>query len=127
VEEPVIYARGAAVEIRMQIQFFGSLRSPIYGLTIRTLDGVTVFGANTRSRYLVVKTPSAGDETEIVFKFQLNVLAGDYFISRGVADDDEQADQIAVDRRYDVLHLIVKGGPDDLGFADMEMSISESA
>jgi len=26
-----------------------------------------------------------------------------------------------------VLHLIVKGGPDDLGFADMEMSISESA
>jgi lipopolysaccharide transport system ATP-binding protein len=127
VEEPVIYARGASVEIRMQIHFFESLRSPIYGLTIRTLDGVTVFGANTRSRYLVVKTPSAGDETEIVFKFQLNVLAGDYFISLGVADDDEQADQIAVDRRYDVLHLIVKGGPDDLGFADMEMSISESA
>ena len=127
VEEPVIYARGASVEIRMQIHFFESLRSPIYGLTIRTLDGVTVFGANTRSRYLTVKTPSSGDETEIVFKFQLNVLAGDYFISLGVADDDEQADQVAVDRRYDMLHVIVKGGPDDLGFADMQMSISELA
>ena len=44
-----------------------------------------------------------------------------------MADDDEQADQIAVDRRYDMLHLIVKGGPDDLGFADMDMSISESS
>ena len=127
VEEPMIYARGAAVEIRMRIHFFESLLSPIYGLTIRTLDGVTVFGANTRSRYLAVKTPSSGDETEIVFKFQLNVLAGDYFISLGVADDDEQADQIAVDRRYDMLHVIVKGGPDDLGFADMQMSISELA
>ena len=127
VEEPMIYARGAAVEIRMQIHFFESLRSPIYGLTIRTLDGVTVFGANTRSRYLAVKAPSSGDETEIIFKFQLNVLAGDYFISLGVADDDEQADQIAVDRRYDMLHVIVKGGPDDLGFADMQMSISELA
>ncbi len=125
VEEPVIYARGASVEIRMQIHFFESLRSPIYGLAIRTLDGVTVFGANTRSRYQAVKTPSSGEETEIVFKFQLNVLAGDYFISLGVADDDEQADQIAVDRRYDMLHVIVKGGPDDLGFADMQMSISE--
>ena len=127
VEEPVIYARGASVEIRMQVHFFESLRSPIYGLTIRTLDGVIVFGANTRSRYLVVKTPSSGDDTEIVFKFQLNVLAGDYFISLGVADDDEQADQIAVDRRYDMLHVIVQGGPDDLGFADMQMSISELA
>ena len=126
VEDPVTYPRGASVEIRMQIHFFEALRRPIYGLTMRTLDGVTVFGANTRSRYLAVKTPSSGDETEIVFKFQLNVLAGDYFISLGVADDDEQADQIAVDRRYDMLHLVVKGGPDDFGFADMEMSISES-
>ena len=75
---------------------------------------------------MAVKTPLSGDETEIVFKFQLNVLAGDYFISLGVADDDEQADQIAVDRRYDMLHLVVKGGPDDFGFADLEMSISES-
>jgi hypothetical protein len=73
-----------------------------------------------------VKSLCAGDETEIVFKFQLNVLPGDYFISLGIADDDQQNDQVAVDRRYDMLHLTVKGGPDDFGFAEMHMIISES-
>ena len=125
-EEPLVYARGSSIELRMQVHVFESLGSPIYGLTIRTLDGVSVFGANTRSRHFVVKSLCAGDETEIVFKFQLNVLPGDYFISLGIAEDDQEHDQIAVDRRYDMLHLIVKGGPDDFGFAEMHMVISES-
>ena len=97
----------------------------IYGLTIRTVDGVMVFGANTRSRQMETKKRTRGETAEIRFRFTLNLLPGEYFLSLGVAQDDDTVDNLAIDRRYDLVHLSVTGGPDDLGFAELCMEIEE--
>ena len=119
--------RGGEVEIKIMVEFYENLDSVIYGCTLRTLDGVTVFGANTRSRHLQIRSRCKGDIAEIIFQFRVNVLPGEYFISLGVAEDSERSDQIAIDRRYDMLHLAVRGGPDDFGMADLEMKIREES
>ena len=125
VERPSVFPRGALVELRMQVEFHKSLDRIIYGFTLKTLEGVTVFGANTRSRHQLIQARTEGDVGEVKFRFRLNVLAGEYFVSLGVAVDDEHSDQIAVDRRYDMLHLKVTGGPEDFGLAEFAMNISE--
>ena len=61
----------------------------------------------------------------MVFRFRLNVLPGEYFVSLGVAVDDEHIDQVAIDRRYDMLHLKVTGGPEDFGLSEFKMTIAE--
>jgi hypothetical protein len=73
----------------------------------------------------LIQARTEGDVGEVKFRFRLNVLAGEYFVSLGVAVDDEHSDQIAVDRRYDMLHLKVTGGPEDFGLAEFAMNISE--
>jgi len=59
------------------------------------------------------------------FLFDLNLVPGEYFISLGVALDDGERDNIAIDRRYDLIHLTVRGDYGGFGLAQMNMSISE--
>ena len=60
-----------------------------------------------------------------LFQFDLNLVPGEYFISLGVALDDGERDNIAIDRRYDLIHLTVRGDYGGFGLAQMNMSISE--
>ena len=124
-EDPVTFERGVAIELQMRVYFHESMEDVIYGLTIRTVDGVMVFGANTRSRQMETKKRTRGETAEIRFRFTLNLLPGEYFLSLGVAQDDDSVDNLAIDRRYDLVHLSVIGGPDDLGFAELCMQIEE--
>ena len=124
-EDPATFERGAAIELYVMVYFHESMEDLIYGLTIRTVDGVMVFGANTRSRQMETKKRTRGETAEIRFRFALNLLPGEYFLSLGVAQDDDSVDNLAIDRRYDLAHLSVIGGPDDLGFAELSMQIEE--
>ena len=53
------------------------------------------------------------------------MVPGEYFISLGVALDDSERDNIAIDRRYDLIHLTVRGDYGGFGLAQMNMSITE--
>ena len=124
-DDPVTFERGESIELQMKVYFHKSMEDIIYGLTIRTVDGVMVFGANTRSRLMETKKRTRGETAEICFLFTLNLLPGEYFLSLGVAQDDDSVDNLAIDRRYDLVHLTVIGGPDDLGFAELCMQIED--
>jgi lipopolysaccharide transport system ATP-binding protein len=126
-EDPVTFARGESIELQMKVYFHELMENVIYGLTIRTVDGVMVFGANTRSRQMETKKRMRGEIAEVYFRFTMNLLPGEYFLSLGVAQDDDSVDNLAIDRRYDLSHLTVSGGPDDLGFAEMKLGISEES
>jgi lipopolysaccharide transport system ATP-binding protein len=123
--DPVTFERGEAIDLQMKVYFHESMESVIYGLTIRTVDGVMVFGANTRNRQIETKMRTRGETANIRFCFTLNLLPGEYFVSLGVAQDDDYVDNLAIDRRYDLVHLTVIGGPDDLGISELYMHIED--
>ncbi len=115
---------GDRIELLLRVVFTADVESPILGLTLKTADGIAVYGANTRDRKLAVPAGKAGSEFLVRYIFDLRVIGGDYFISLGLADDDEEKDNLAVDRRYDLIHLQVKTEQGDFGISALEMQMS---
>lgn len=123
--DQVVFESGENLELMVHVLFFQELTDLIYGCTIKTVDGQTVYGTNTRQRAIDVSHGKAGATAIIRFQFDLNLVPGEYFISLGVALDDGQRDNIAIDRRYDLIHITVRGDYGGFGLAQMNMSITE--
>tara|TARA_B100000446_G_scaffold28615_1_gene23763 strand:+ start:160 stop:573 length:414 start_codon:yes stop_codon:yes gene_type:complete len=123
--DQVVFESGEQLELMVHVRFFEELTDLIYGCTVKTVDGQTVYGTNTRQHALDISHGEAGSTVVIRFQFDLNVVPGEYFISLGVALDDSERDNIAIDRRYDLIHLTVRGDYGGFGLAQMNMSITE--
>ncbi|MFW2440906.1 MAG: ABC transporter ATP-binding protein [Arenicellales bacterium] len=115
---------GDRVDLLIRVVFHQDVSNPIFGLTIKTADGIIVYGANTRARNLAVPAGRAGSEMLIRFSFNADLIGGDYFISLGLADDDEKKDNLAIDRRYDLIHLQIKAEQSDFGISALNMTLS---
>ncbi len=116
---------GENIQLIMQVRYRDDLTGIIYGCTVKTVDGQVVFGANTRNRQMDVITRKRNETVDIRFSLSLDMIPGDYFVSLGVALDDPHRDNLAIDRRYDLIHLCVTGEYGDFGIADLKMKIEE--
>lgn len=97
----------------------------IYGMTVKTTDGKTVYGTNNRLKNQRYSVDHAGDVINIKFEFVANLAAGDYFISLGVAVDDEEKDHVPLDRRYDLIHFNVADDQQSFGIAELGACIEQ--
>jgi len=113
-----------SVSISMHVRYHCTLRKIIYGLTIKTVDGITVFGSNTRLRESFDISVNKDQVDVVTFAFKNNLLPGEYFISLGVAVDDDSVDNLAIDRRYDLIHVTVQGDAKDFGISNIGLDIS---
>ncbi len=124
--DPVVLQQGSVVTVTMKVHFNAPVQDLIYGITLKTLDGVTVYGANTRDRDIKTAGRITGDQIEVCFSLKLNLLKGNYFVSLGVAQSQEQEnDNLGLDRRYDLFSFTVHGESPDFGLANLEMSFRE--
>lgn len=117
--------RGDDLRIRVSVLFEHDVEDIIYGITVKTNDGNAVYGTNSRLVGSLPSSQKGGDLVSLEYKLTLNLLAGDYFVSLGVAQDHVVKDAIPVDRRYDMIHLHVGQTADAFGFASLDASISE--
>ena len=115
--------RGQKIRLDVSINLTESIDHLILGFTVKTVDGRTVFGANTRERDVKLPELGAGDNLTVQFDFVCALIPGEYFLSIGLAQDDQSRDNIAVDRRYDLIHMPVRGSSGDFGVADLGLSI----
>ena len=115
---------GDHIDLLLRVIYKADVSNPILGLTLKTSDGIVVYGANTRDRKLDVPAGRAGSELLVRYSFAINLIGGDYFISLGLADDDEQKDNLAIDRRYDLIHLQVRAEWGDFGISALNMAVS---
>ena len=104
----------------MSVVFAQAIEGLIYGVTVKTNDGKEIYGTNSRLTGDLPVKQKAGDLVSVEISLKLNLLAGDYFVSLGVAQDHADKDNIAVDRRYDMIHLHVGDTPNSYGFADLD-------
>ena len=118
-----VCSTGDEIEVRVRAVFSERVNNPIYGLTIKTADGVTVYGANTRDRNVSVEPGETGSIAIIRFRFTADLVTADYFISLGLADEDELKGSVAVDRRFDLIHLYVSSDHMDFGIVSLNMDI----
>lgn len=115
----ISFRTGERVELALRGRFQRTCLRPIFGVYVKTPDGVTVYGNSTR--HLLREFPAAdpGEVREVVFELSLHLGAGSYLLSLGLAEEDG-ADVRGLDRRYDVLQFEVHAPPAAVGIADLQ-------
>ncbi len=93
-------------------------------MTLKTLDGVEVFGSNTLFEKKSVKSRKAGDISMMQFSLPFSLISGEYFISIGLAEFKD-GDTPPLDRRYDMIHIQVCNSTLRYGVADLQMEMNE--
>jgi lipopolysaccharide transport system ATP-binding protein len=122
---PTAISTGQKIELYLAVKFEKTIFRPIFGITIKTKEGITVYGANTETLEQSELSQSGFENTVIVLKtaFECTLAQGDYFISLGIASKKGE-EVIPHDRRYDSIHLQVRPNKSFFGISDMQMSIN---
>lgn len=121
---PSAVSTGQSISLILAIKFIESLVCPILGITIKTKEGITVYGANTETLNVdsFRKYGRAGDIAVASAQFECRLSPGDYFVSVGVAT--KNGDEIVPhDRRYDSIYLQVKPGSAFFGLVDLGLDL----
>lgn len=116
---------GDQVMVITWVRFGVDVQAPIFGLTIKTPDGVTVYGSNSRDfpGGPVFRPARAGELVRVVFMVDLRIGEGDFLVSLGVAHDVGGGEIEPLDRRYDSILIHVNRQSRCYGLADFDMRV----
>jgi lipopolysaccharide transport system ATP-binding protein len=119
-EFPNSVESGEEITLNLAVEFNRMVVNPIVGFTIKTKEGVTVYGTNS---YMldcdaVNLIGQPGSQAKASLKFKNSLASGDYFISIGIASREGE-EIVPHDRRYDSIHYIVEPTPKLLGLIDL--------
>lgn len=123
-EYPNTIDAGEQITLSLAVKFNHLVVNPILGFTIKTKEGVTIYGTNS---YLLEcddmsQLGAPGTQAKARLSFQNKLASGDYFISVGLAS--RQGEEIVPhDRRYDSIHFIVSPTPRLHGLIDLAVSM----
>ncbi len=121
-KEKPTYQSGEVMTFRFEVVFNAPVEFPIYGFTVKTKDGVTVYGNNSWNENVKVEAKSRGDRVLVELRQDMDLLSGDFFISAGVAElTDKGVDP--VDRRYDLAYLGIISSDKSFGLANLHSKI----
>jgi lipopolysaccharide transport system ATP-binding protein len=121
---PVAVDTGSEIKLAVFVRFDTNLVCPILGMTIKTKEGVTVYGVNSETLECL-DFRSFGRKGEIVeaeVLISCDLAPGDYFISLGVSTKDGE-EVTPRDRRYDSIHLQVRPTDKFFGLVNLDSSI----
>ena len=117
---PSAVSSGQNLTLAVTVKLLKDFHRPILGITIKTKEGVTVYGANSETLGCT-EFGLAGDSGAVIqatTEFKCSLAAGDYFISLGLASKHGE-EVIPHDRRYDAIHLQVRPNDQFFGLANL--------
>lgn len=116
---------GQLIVLEISVKFLSRLVRPILGITIKTKEGVTVYGVNSETLD-VDEFKSLGQHGQAAYakaSFGCRLAPGDYFISLGIATKHGE-DITPHDRRYDAIHLQVRPETTFFGLIDLGLELT---
>ncbi|WP_205932566.1 Wzt carbohydrate-binding domain-containing protein, partial [Pseudomonas viridiflava] len=118
-EFPNSVESGEEIVFNLALRFNRMIVNPIIGFTIKTKEGVTVYGTNSYMQDCagVSSIGGVGTQAKACLKFKSSLATGDYFISVGIASREGE-EIVPHDRRYDSIHFVVEPTPNLLGLID---------
>jgi lipopolysaccharide transport system ATP-binding protein len=122
---PSAVSTGQHIRLVVSIRFFEELVRPILGITVKSKEGVTIYGTNSATLAIDDFKQYGRKETVInaAAEFSCSLAQGDYFISLGVATRVGE-ETVPHDRRYDAIHLQVRPNSSFFGLTDLGLRLS---
>ncbi|HMS27514.1 MAG TPA: ABC transporter ATP-binding protein [Burkholderiaceae bacterium] len=120
---PASIVTGQKIELVVSVRFISEILNPIFGVTFKTKEGVTIYGTNTDTlKCQLPSVCSAGKAIQIHASFMCDLAPGDYFLSLGLASKNGE-EVTPHDRRYDVIHLQVRPNDQFFGLINLGMTM----
>jgi lipopolysaccharide transport system ATP-binding protein len=115
---------GQNIILAVTVKLFKDFHRPILGITIKTKEGVTVYGVNTETLGCkdFGEAGSMYPVIQVVAEFKCNLAAGDYFVSLGLASKHGE-EVVPHDRRYDSIHLQVRPNDQFFGLVNLNFTM----
>jgi lipopolysaccharide transport system ATP-binding protein len=117
---PTILNNKNKYEILFSIKFYEDFSDIVVGVTIKTQDGVTVFGRNTKLEPVnsVLENVKSGDVNILKFYLDPRLCTGNYLLSIGVVREENE-EIIPLERRYDAILFRVESDTSSYGIVDL--------
>ena len=122
---PSAITTGQNIKLAVSVKFLTNLTRPILGITIKTKEGVTVYGVNSETLDVdeFKALGRAGQVAIVKASFDCRLAPGDFFISLGIATKQGE-DVIPHDRRYDAIHFQVRPSNTFFGLVDLGLELN---
>ena len=124
-EYPAHVEIDSTITLYIKIIAHRPIELPIFGLNIKTKEGLLLYGSNSLLAATAEKRqPLTQGQIEIIqFRWTVRYNTGDYLLSVGLATGASLDSAVALDRRYDSILLPVLPTQRFVGLADMDLSI----
>lgn len=101
---------GAAFTVHARYVFPQALDRLVFGMHLRTVDGLQIYSSNTTMAGQGQFACAAGQVVVVSFAMHCALLPGQYFLGMGVSRYEEGGEEVvAIDRRVDSVILTVLG------------------
>ncbi|MBS0154076.1 MAG: ABC transporter ATP-binding protein [Nitrospira sp.] len=108
------------LKIYMKILFHQPIQLPVYGMSIKSVDGVKVYGTNTWLDKVSVPPASKSEIVIFCYEIKVSLAGGDVFVSLAVSERMNNQ-YVLADHRTDLLHIRVQTAKEGMnGLVEME-------
>lgn len=114
---------GNRITVVCAVYFVKAQRKLVYGVTIKTVDGTTVFGTNSERANIVIGDAEERQIVYVRFDIDLQLISGEYFFSLGVVARHGGEEDV-LHRRYDLFRLKIQDDHKAFGYASLPVKIS---
>lgn len=121
---PSTIESGQMLDIYLKVLYQASLKEPVCGFDIKTLDGVMIYGTNSYFQKITLPTTTKTDVVFYKLSLKITLHNGDYMILVGIGERVDGKDELA-DSRSHFIHLKVTQPKNFDGLVDLQGSISE--
>lgn len=101
-----IISTGSDFVLKYRVLFKSSVSFPVFAFLIKTMEGISLYGADTITLGEEVESCEAGNNVEITFRIENHLAAGTYFLNCGIRDESGEK-PVFLHRRVDVAILKV--------------------
>ncbi len=125
ITDPLIVSSGVGLDVYLKARFHESVESPLFGLAVKTVDGVLLYALNSFHNKTFL--PPAQPSDVIIFRFslKLKLAPGDYFFDIGIDQRISATEYACLERRNSLIHLHVMQKTIFHGLADLEADCQE--
>jgi len=111
--------------IVMEVQFTALVENPIFAFTLKDTKGLEITGTNTHMKHIITGVYDKGDTITVKFEQKANLQLGQYALSLGCVNLNENGIEV-YNRIYDAILFDIIGSTQMIGFFDLESSIEVS-
>lgn len=125
--EGTILSSADRARLTSRVLFRRACEQAIFGIQLRTVDGILLFADNTRDMGGGAHYHKLGPNqtAEVTFEFTLPLSSGDYFLSLGVSEDVD-GKNVPLDRRFDSIQIRVTNRRHLHGIVDIPLTVEFS-